>query len=1817
MVAAGDRTASASSYTIVPGGAPVTVTTTAASENATATFAGTAGRSISLKISGVTISSALVSILKPDGTTLVAASSLGTAGKFIDRTSLPVSGTYKILIDPQGTVIGSATLTLYDVPADVTGSIIPGGAAASVTTTVPGQNAKVTFAGTAGRRVSLKVGPTCCSLKVSILKPDTTALVTATAISATGGFLDVKTLPSTGTYTIVVDPQSSAAGATTVTLYDVPADIGGSITPGGPSVTFTTSVPGQNVRATFAGTVGQRVSVKVQPTCCASSVTILRPDGTTVGALTTVAATGGFVDARSLSLTGTYTILVDNQAAAVGAVTLTLYAVPADVTGSITPGGAAVSVTTTVPGQNAKVTFAGTAGRRVSLKVGPTCCSLKVSILKPDGTALVAATAITASGGFIDVKTLAVSGTYSIVVDPQGSVVGATTLTLYDVPADVTGSIVPGGAAVTMTLGTPGRNGKLTFTGVAGRGIALQLSAVTIGSSTTASLKLSILKPDGTSLLAPTLYGTNGAFIDTMKLPVGGTYSIVVDPQSSATGSATLTLYDVAPDLAATIVPGGASVSLTFTTAYQNGRVTFAGTAGERVSLKMAFAPTACCTVNVSIFNPSGSRLVAPVAVAAGENFIDGVTLPVTGTYSILVDPYQAATGMVTLTLYDLPPDVTASATLGGPPVTVTTAAAGQNARVTFVGAAGDGVIVKLGPGNCCNVAVSVLKPDGTTLVGATMLGTTGGSIYARLPVAGTYTVLIDYVASATGSVTVQLIRDNTPPTAPALSLAATTPDGFVQGRTFFYRPAGTGGVTVTATTTDAGSGISKVTFPGLSGGFTPTALTSDFTSPYLLTYNWNPGATFSGAANTVTAYDNLGNTSAATFAMVPDAAAPTTTDNTASIGSAWKTTNQTVTLTPSDGAGSGVAATHYTTDGSTPTSSSPVGTSISLTTDGVFTIKYFSTDNVTNAEAVKTAGTQIRIDKTAPSSAVLTALPASIKNGQVLTASAADSTSGVASVSYFYCAGAACTPSILIGSSSTGPNYSVTWNSQPADGTYQVLARVADVAGNTRDSAKQTITIDNTLPAAPAITANPPNPSNSAAPSFSFTGEAGATFQCSLDGGAFSACTSPKAYSGLAAGSHTFLVRQTDTAANTGPNASYTWTIDLTAPAAPVITSNPPALTNSNAASFSFTGEAGATFGCQLDGGGFSACASPKTYSGLTAGSHTFQVRQTDAAGNTGVAASFTWTIDLTAPAAPAITANPPALTTSNSASFSFTGEAGATFACQLDGAGFSACTSPKAYSALADGSHTFQVRQTDTAGNTGPNASYTWTVDTTPPAAPAITANPPNPSNSTAPSFSFTGEAGATFQCSLDGGAFSACTSPKAYSGLTAGSHTFQVRQTDSAGLTGPNASYTWTIDLTAPAAPVITANPNNPTNSTAPSFSFTGEAGASFACQLDGAGFSACTSPKAYSGLASGSHTFLVRQTDTAGNTGPNASYTWTIDLTAPAAPSITGNPTNPTSATSASFSFTGEAGASFECKLDGGAFGACTSPKAYAALADGSHTFAVRQTDTAGNTSPNASYAWTVDTTPPAAPAITANPTNPTNSTAASFSFSGEAGGSFSCQLDGGGFSACTSPKIYSGLAESSHTFQVRQTDGLGNTGVAASFTWTIDLTAPAAPVITSNPPALTNSNAASVSFTGEAGASFGCQLDGGGFSACASPKTYSGLTAGSHTFQVQQTDMAGNTGPAANYAWTIDTAAPDTSIDSMPPDPSTPDVTFDFSASEGGSTFECSLDGGAFGACSSPTSYSSLASGPHTFGVRATDPAGNTDPTPATFSWTVS
>jgi len=191
------------------------------------------------------------------------------------------------------------------------------------------------------------------------------------------------------------------------------------------------------------------------------------------------------------------------------------------------------------------------------------------------------------------------------------------------------------------------------------------------------------------------------------------------------------------------------------------------------------------------------------------------------------------------------------------------------------------------------------------------------------------------------------------------------------------------------------------------------------------------------------------------------------------------------------------------------------------------------------------------------------------------------------------------------------------------------------------------------------------------------------------------------------------------------------------------------------------------------------------------------------------------------------------------------------------------------------------------------------------------------------------------------------------------------------------------------TTPPDTMIIGGPSGTTTSTSASFTFSSsEAGSTFECRLDSGSFGSCTSPKSYSGLSTGTHTFEVRATDAAGNTDQTpASRTWTIAAdTTPPDTTIIDGPSGTTTSTSASFTFSSsESGSTFECRLDGGSFGSCTSPKSYSGLSTGTHTFEVRATDAAGNTDASAaSRTWTIEAGTPGSGIVRESVTQSVNS-----------------------------------------------------------------------------------------------------------------------------------------------------------------------------------------------------------------------------------------
>jgi hypothetical protein len=261
------------------------------------------------------------------------------------------------------------------------------------------------------------------------------------------------------------------------------------------------------------------------------------------------------------------------------------------------------------------------------------------------------------------------------------------------------------------------------------------------------------------------------------------------------------------------------------------------------------------------------------------------------------------------------------------------------------------------------------------------------------------------------------------------------------------------------------------------------------------------------------------------------------------------------------------------------------------------------------------------------------------------------------------------------------------------------------------------------------------------------------------------------------------------------------------------------------------------------------------------------------------------------------------------------------------------------------------------------------------------------------------------------------------------------------------------------------------------------------------------------------------------------------------------------------TKTTFRFSSNDGeATFECKLDGGTFDVCTSPKEYPGLIEGStHTFEVRAVDPAGNTDPTpARRTWTVDTTPPKV-----NGTNPVNNATG----------------------IATTTVVDAFLSEAI------------DRSTLTTSTFTLTKQGSSTPVSArveylSNPKALLTPSSVL-----EANTTYTATVKGGP----------GGVK-----------DLAGNA-LAQDYTWTFTTAGdtPETTLNSSPSDyEKSTSASFSFSSSEAGSTFQCSRDGSAFSACTSPKSYSSLSQGNHTFQVRAVNTAGKPDPSTASRSWFV-
>lgn len=270
--------------------------------------------------------------------------------------------------------------------------------------------------------------------------------------------------------------------------------------------------------------------------------------------------------------------------------------------------------------------------------------------------------------------------------------------------------------------------------------------------------------------------------------------------------------------------------------------------------------------------------------------------------------------------------------------------------------------------------------------------------------------------------------------------------------------------------------------------------------------------------------------------------------------------------------------------------------------------------------------------------------------------------------------------------------------------------------------------------------------------------------------------------------GPHLLTIIATDAAGNK-TTKSYSWTTDYTTPVVSINTM-PPAITNSGSVSFGQTASEDSVFSYTLDG---LPVAAPD-FSGLSEGNHTFTVKATDTAGNVSTA-SYAWKVDYTAPVI-SLNSSPHSITNSPDANFSIGVNEDAVYLYSMDGGAWKGSSGPISLSALPEGSHTIEIKASDTAGNESSALSFTWTTDYTPPFS-SFTAAPLHVSDSATANFTFaSNEPSSSFYYRVDGGSWRSSDGSVSLTGpddFGEGLHSIDILTTDQAG-NNSTSSYSW---------------------------------------------------------------------------------------------------------------------------------------------------------------------------------------------------------------------------------------------------------------------------------------------------------------------------------------------------------------------------------------------------------------------------------------
>jgi YD repeat-containing protein len=657
--------------TIAINGPPVTATTTEPGQDARLMFEAT-GQRVVVYATNVTNQYALVSILGPNqidlGPYMQITNSPAGQTFFLDTQSLGY-GTYQLWIPHNSIAGGSETLQIVSVPPDFSGTLVvpaPGttGPATSTGNLVVGQNANLTFSGIAGQQLSFNVtNSTIGSCVITIYDPNTNTVGSGNC--GTGNnYVDTITLGLTGTYTVNLNPQGTATGSVAVSINNAQNVTTPAISIGGSAVTETTTVPGQNVLLSFTPTSSQN-QIAVTATNVSNPfayLNLLNPSGGTQTYTYLESGNTAFIGTQSVTPGQQYQLQVQHSGTGIGSETLQIYNVPATFTGTLTVPAAGVKGTAVrVPtsgslalGQSANLTFSGTAGQQLSFNVinstiGSGLGSCVLTVYDPNQNT-VGSGYCGVGASYLDTITLALTGTYTVNLSPQGTATGSVSISINNAQTVTTPSITVGGSAVTAKTTVAGQDVRLSFTPSSSQ-TQIAILATTV---TNPFAYLNLVNPSGSTQTYTQIDNSPSGqtfYIDTQPVTPSEEYQLWVQHYQTDDGNETLQIKNVPANISHTVTINGAAYQFS-TVVGQNANISFKVTTSESVTVQWSsgtYSSSLGCNLTVTGPSPSTNQVGSGSCATATGSV--GLGTLASGTYSILIDPQSYNTGGLSLSV--------------------------------------------------------------------------------------------------------------------------------------------------------------------------------------------------------------------------------------------------------------------------------------------------------------------------------------------------------------------------------------------------------------------------------------------------------------------------------------------------------------------------------------------------------------------------------------------------------------------------------------------------------------------------------------------------------------------------------------------------------------------------------------------------------------------------------------------------------------------------------------------------------------------------------------------------------------------------------------------------------------------------------------------------------------------------------------------------------------------------------------------------------------------------------------------------------------